>query len=481
MIKESSKDKRFYIFILIILIVAGLLRFYNYQYRWVTGADQSRDALIGRVILQEKKIPLIGSISSAGQFTFGPWHYYFIAFFTAIYSFSVLTPWIVLTLISIFSVFLMILIGKELKDRNLGILLGMITAFSTAQIAASANLTQHSFVSFWTILSLLWLVKFLNKRKIKFAIFLGLSIGIAINYHWQAVGLLTIPFLLLAFRKFTVKSFISFIIAFTVTFIPYFIFDLTHNWFNLRGIYYYLTVGQHNFYYSYRWLFYLRDFWPSYWAHVIGGEYVVGVLLIGLVSLFSLRSLIYRKMSLPLFIIMLNFLIQIVLVRYQRSPKYFGYLGFFQPYILLFTGYALWEILKKKKLIGLFLMILILSGSSKANLFEYRSRPHDEKTVNLYIKEIEKKFPNEKFAVYDDAYKTVGTSTTLSLFLYAKGKIGDDGLAIGLCSSRCGKYGNLIVDKLVDLRDFTSEQLSKDSWYIVNPNAIYHSTVEFLD
>ena len=69
--------RRHRLWLVLILVLAASLRLYRMEHRVALWQDQARDALVGRVALREGRVPLIGSFSSAGPFTFGPvWYYY---------------------------------------------------------------------------------------------------------------------------------------------------------------------------------------------------------------------------------------------------------------------------------------------------------------------------------------------------------------------------------------------------------------------
>ena len=68
--------KRIVVATWIIVGIAFVLRFYNYNNRWGLAYDQAHDALVARYALEAGKIPLVGPFSSAGAFqTGGEWYW----------------------------------------------------------------------------------------------------------------------------------------------------------------------------------------------------------------------------------------------------------------------------------------------------------------------------------------------------------------------------------------------------------------------
>ncbi|MCL5113920.1 MAG: hypothetical protein M1372_02000, partial [Patescibacteria group bacterium] len=132
--KLFIKEHWFGVLVFLIIIFSGLLRFYNYENRWGLAYDQAHDALVARYALEAHKIPLLGPFSSGAPIQTGGEWYWFIMAATAVYPNAVMTPWIVLTLFYIIFVFLIILVGKKLVDEKFGLLVGLLSSVSTAQI-----------------------------------------------------------------------------------------------------------------------------------------------------------------------------------------------------------------------------------------------------------------------------------------------------------------------------------------------------------
>ena len=121
----------------LILGIAAILRFYNYPNRWGLAYDQARDVLVSTYALHNSLIPAIGPFSSAGQFVYGPQWFWIISLMSAVFPNAIITPWIIQSLLYVFTVYVMFLIGKEIIDEKFG----LITAFFTA-ISISSGLAQ---------------------------------------------------------------------------------------------------------------------------------------------------------------------------------------------------------------------------------------------------------------------------------------------------------------------------------------------------
>jgi len=113
-------------------------------------------------------------------------------------------------------------------------------------------------------------------------------------------------------------------------------------------------------------------------------------------------------------------------------------------------------------------------------------------TKAVYITNVlEKKYPGEKVALYDYAFKTTGQSLPLVLYLDHKNKLSNDGYKVGfmypgaLSEATRSAYTALVDEKkgflLLDLSSSSAAELSKAEWALVNPSEIYHSTVEWYE
>lgn len=118
MIKVLKQKKIEFYLLLVILLIGSVLRFYNYPYRYSLGEETIRDAVIGIEGARQLQFPLTGSFSSLGSFTFGPWYAYQLIIFNLFVPF-VYSPWIYLTLTSIFYIFVMYKIGSILGGNFL--------------------------------------------------------------------------------------------------------------------------------------------------------------------------------------------------------------------------------------------------------------------------------------------------------------------------------------------------------------------------
>ena len=220
-----TKSLHFYLLICILLI-AAILRFYNFPYRYSLGEEAIRDAVIGIEGARQLQFPLTGSFSSLGPFTFGPWYAYQLIIVTILFPF-VYTPWIYLSVISVLYVFVIYKIGELLEGKNFGLILALLATFSPAQIISATHLTSHNNTNLFAVLAI-WIFLRLALRNISYwwGFTLGAVIGIGMNLHFQMTGLLILPLILLIYKRKRYLYFITASLGVITAFLPLLFFQL---------------------------------------------------------------------------------------------------------------------------------------------------------------------------------------------------------------------------------------------------------------
>lgn len=474
----------------IIVIISFFLRFVNYGNRWGLAYDQAHDAILAKYAIINFQIPLVGPFASGAQFqTSGIW-YWFLMIPSFLFPNSTLAPWVILTLAYVDFVFFMIVIGKELIDKRFGLLIGLFTAISTAQITQSTNLTLTAPMCFVSALAIFSIIKYSKTRKSKFLFLLGLSCGLAPTIHLQGILLILIlPIFILIFKVKNIKLLGIIILGILIPLTPLLIFDFRNNFVNFLGLFKYFTQDQYKTSYEVlgrRWLTYGAVFWPASWALVIGGYAVTAYITIfSFVGLF-LEKLIKRNVDKIWLNLSLSFIFIAIAMRYVRNPLFDSYLVFLHPFILLFTAFTVYFLFKKNIYLGLLLFALIVFGSIRQDFLNITNA-----TNNTYIqaKQIETKLTEKtsgkKLALYSFGKTNYPLSLPLMLILYNNDKISDTGFKIGIIYS--SKSAELSLSEIYNkdnyhfynLNSSNSGELIKMGWKFTNPSEIYKSTQDW--
>lgn len=487
--KKFIKEKRWQFYLLLlILLVGAFFRFYNYPYRYSLGEETIRDAVIGIEGARELQFPLTGSFSSLGPFTFGPWYAYQLIIFNLLVPF-VYSPWIYLSLISVLYIFIAYKIGELLKDKNFGLILAFLVAFSPAQIISATHLTSHNNTNLFAVLAI-WIFLRLALKKLSrwWGFLFGLILGIGMNLHFQMTGLLILPLILLIYKRKNYLHFAATAAGVFVSFLPLLFFELNNHWFTTRNLTYFLLYGKNAIYVPNRWLFYLRDFWPSFWADALGVPVWLGVVTIVAFLIALVWSYHQKKLSLPFVLLLVAFLFNFLLLRYYWGPKFFGYLNFLRPFVFIFTAFAIYtfaEFKPKLKLYITALSLLVLFIAASPRIIS--TLEPDPFSLKMYqaINEVEEKYPKEKFTLYSCSMTYVSrynVSTFSLLFLLElKNKISKNGLKIGLqedCEHPRGEAVSYPLLSKIGIFDFSlasESALLEKGWQPLSFSKLYDS------
>jgi len=472
--------------LLSILLLGAFLRLYNYPYRYSLGVEAIRDAVIGIEGARELQFPLTGSFSSLGPFTFGPWYAYQLIISYLIFP-SVYSPWIYLSIISILYIFVMYKVGKILGGYNFGLMLSFLAAISPAQIISATHLTSHNNTNLFAVLSIWIFLILLSKNKSKWlSLMLGFIIGVGINLHFQMSGLLMLPLILLIYKR-KILNFIYSGLGIFISSIPMLFFEMNNHWFTTRNIFFYLVYGKNAIYVPNRWLFYVRDFWPSFWSDALGVPVWFGGIIIVLFVISAAWVTYKRKLSKNLILLIIAFLFNFILLRYYWGPRFFGYLNFLRPFVFIFTVFAIFNIRYKKIYIGLILLPFIVFFSYPRIASELAQDPFTAYARNG-TNEIEQKYPNAKFTLYTCEKKTSGSYESLAysilFYLELKNKITNNGIKIAVKNDCEYPKDNKLSEKTgysllsgIEIMDFSSASNSailESGWKPLTFSKIYN-------
>ncbi|MBI4999397.1 glycosyltransferase family 39 protein, partial [Candidatus Gottesmanbacteria bacterium] len=266
--------------ILGLLIVMGFfLIFYDFENRFSLGWESNRDFVISDIGFQEKQLPLTGPWASIAPLTTGPWYWYYLIL-SRVFIPSSYAPWIMIGLTSVATVFVMYKIGVLLENEKLGLILALITTLSPHLIENSLLLTNTSPIVFLTsVVILVFLYLFLEKRKWYWGLLFGWLVGITLLTHYQGAGLLFLIPLLFFLKKNKLKTLFASLLGLLIASLPILFFELNNHWFNTRGILDFILHTQYRLWTPMRWKTFVFDFYPQVWATFTGGANWLGLVL----------------------------------------------------------------------------------------------------------------------------------------------------------------------------------------------------------
>ena len=444
------KQKVTYLLLLIIVLFGSYLRLTNYRNRISFGADSARDAFVAIEGANKLQLPITGPFISIAPVTTGPWYWYQLILFRLIFP-GLYSPWLYLAILSILMILVMYRIGVLLESPLFGLILALVTSLSPNQIRNSVDLTNPSIVGFFTAATILLILEIIiKKRSSVWGLALGLTLGITINSHYQAVALILLPLFLLTYRK--IKTFFFALLGITFTFIPLLFFDLTNHWYNVRHMLQYIRYDQYRFWTSMSWTIYLKDFWPGLWSFFTGGSILVTRIFIFIGPFVFLERLIRSPKRKILLFLSFVFLIFVIIIRYYRGERFYGYMHFFHPFIFLFTAYFLYIFFRTR--LKYFLGLPIIA-CYMIIVWPYINPAIQENTGNTetqsLTKEILSKFGDRKYSLFVCKETHIDKSKNLGLSLYLHDKLDPNSpnkilYFYGRCSLPLVNNGNKVID-----------------------------------
>lgn len=240
-----SKSKN--ILFLVLLIIGGLLRFFNFQESVEFNSDFGRDSLFAMRILTEKPT-LLGAQASAGGFYLGPLYFYSVALVYWLVGFS---PQIMSAVFISLNILASYLIYKFLK-KNISPAAGIfglaLFTFNPLLVLSSRGATHVPMMPIITVVSMMALYQSLKKKKMFWHVVSGLAFGLFFHVHFTS--LLLLPGYFLAVFLWSGKTWRNKILALifhgfgmVLMLAPLILFDLRHGFINFKAFVGYLLAS----------------------------------------------------------------------------------------------------------------------------------------------------------------------------------------------------------------------------------------------
>lgn len=233
-------NKLFWLGIIIISFSFFFLRFSQYSQSFNFAMDQGVHLIESKSIIDNKRITLIGPSSSKTyqdrQFFTGPTYYYILA------TLGVITSWdpLIINAILIIIDFIFLLIFtfwlRNKFGNDISIAFFAIFSFSKYFIFHHTFFWNPHFLLPLSICAVILLDKFIIINKIKYIYFFSFIFGLAFSFHYTAIFWI-IPAFIIIFKKINkikLKNILLMFVLFIVGDLPFFIFEIRHNFYNLK-------------------------------------------------------------------------------------------------------------------------------------------------------------------------------------------------------------------------------------------------------
>lgn len=429
---KKAKSNPVFTFLFIAVFAVGIFfRAYNWNERIYVHSDNSLYVQIAKYALDNRSIPQIGVFPQAPFFTGPEWLWVLMIFY--LLPFGILSPWLAMTFFSVLFIYLVFWVGREIGGKWLGLLAAFFTAISPGQVENSFSVWNTSADAFLILLATIFSIKFFKTKKVLWIFLVAFTISFAITVRFQMM--ITMPVILAALFcvRPKIKYFLAAILGFAIPLLPFLIFDLRFNWFEIRRFWDYTTIGQYRFYVPNRWLTYAGVWWPDVWGQALGGNKLIGGILIFLVSIFTVLSLKNFKKNSIYFLLAVPFVGEVIIFRYFRGERYIYYSLFAHGAILILSAYALFKTYKFNKLLGVILILVVSFFSLKLTFktMNYREIPLS-KIISLK-QEIYSAYPTDSFDIYGCSFAGARIARPLALLIYGDGRENRGGVKIAVC------------------------------------------------
>lgn len=375
------QNKQEFILLSLILLAGLVLRLWRIDEYLPFLGDEGRDVRVVRRFLTDFDLMFIGPRTSIGDMYLGPFYYYYISPFLALFGFSPVGPAISVALLSVLTIWFIWYLSRLWFGKVAGIVAALLYTISPTSIIFAKHSWNPNIMPFFALLAIFATWQVVIKEKYKWLIVLGFTFGVIIQSHY--LGLLVAPpivillgYLLLKLvltKSSKVTKFITFstggLFTFLIMMLPLFLFDLKHNWQNFASMKLFFTNRQTTV--SAKPWNAIPEMWPLWHEQVVtrlltakNAEvgFLISLLLL-IAVLFSLWTLYKSKKTSQFITLGLIFLWGVFgllgLGLYKQSiyDHYFGFL-FPLPFILFgFFAQKFWD---KGKIVVFSLTLIVV-------------------------------------------------------------------------------------------------------------------------
>lgn len=376
-------DRKEFLVICLILLLAGFFRFYQIDQYMTFLGDEGRDVLVIKRILVNFDLPFLGPATSIGNIYLGPLYYYMMAVSMAFFWLNPVAAAVMDGVIGVLTVLLIYYLGKIWFGKLSGMVSAFLYAISPVTIYYSRSSWNPNPAPFFTLLSILGFYKAHKTRNFKWLSLTGAGVAAAVQMHYLALILIPIFGILWLYEISLIKrgrlernnlylGSILAVVVFALLMSPLLMFDLKHNFMNYHNISVFFTDRETTV--NVNPLNSLTRIPPIY-LHSLIGRYMAGDMLwsnwlVGFLLLLPLLGALYGKIKgqvlrwvyLALGVWLLVGLVGLSLVKQNVYDHYLGFLNPL-PYLLLGSLLGFDSILKQRGLKWAILaLVVVLAG-----------------------------------------------------------------------------------------------------------------------
>ena len=200
--------------LVLMLALAAFLRLQNVDHDFGFFGDQGRDLLVVRDWLNGGPLPLVGPSTSVGDFHTGPFFFYLLAPFVALFDFSAIAPVHLMFLAGMLTILISFFLVKKQTDSLTALLVSFLIATSPIAVFLSRGSWNPNIEPVFVVLLLLSLFSLIKTGRLIFAFVTFLILGIGIQLHYTfAANIISSTLILLIFRPKIFKDYRFYLIS----------------------------------------------------------------------------------------------------------------------------------------------------------------------------------------------------------------------------------------------------------------------------
>lgn len=235
------KEKNFTLFLFAILVLGSIPRSIEViSGNYLFGYDQGVFFQAVKEIVVNHKLTLIGTEVGGGGFFQGPGWYYLLSIPFYLWKGDPYGGMMLMLAVGVLTIALSVVFGRKIFDVKTALTIGFLVAVSPAIIAQSRFIWPPFIISLLSVFVIFFLYKILQGSG-KFFSFLTFTVGIM--FHFEiATGATLLMQLLIISPLFFIKKVVSLkfyvlgLISFLFSQISLFVFDIRHDFINVRGV-----------------------------------------------------------------------------------------------------------------------------------------------------------------------------------------------------------------------------------------------------
>lgn len=244
--KMKNMSKKINWILIFILLLAFLLRVYNYKTFYVFSHDQDLASWVVKDILVNNHFRLIGQeTSSKGVFIGGLFYYLQIPFYL-IGKMNPLPSVFLSVILGVFSTFSLYFVINKVFNKKAAFISSLIYAASSLIVFTDREVVPTMPVMLWTVwfLYALFLV-YRGKQLLGFTLF---SLLVGVIWHLNLALLVLTPAIFFAFlaskKNLQLKAFVVSVITLITVNLPLLMFEVRHNFIQTKSVYLSLTTSK---------------------------------------------------------------------------------------------------------------------------------------------------------------------------------------------------------------------------------------------